>query len=357
MEKSVKILSLNVGCSHNLAGLASLVGTLNVDLVLLQEVSSTQCQFDAIVGGFGFKGEVNFDENFPSKPGTAAAWRISLPVDNVISLLSRRTQLVKIGSFVVINVYAPSGSDKRSERNIFFGQEVFEALCMFPASKPVLVGDFNCVLNQIDVENGTGFNQKFSPALKDLVTSFRLIDAFRHKFPRLQDYTFFRPGKSASRLDRFYLPSSCSDAYSISHIASLSDHCAVFLELKMDVSFFNSPKSGRNTYWKLNTSILHETEFIASFKSLWSEIIKCQNEAGDIADWWNNVAKPSIKDFCISFSKHKKAVQRDTVKFLLSCLKLVLSKKDWDEVARIKEDLRTIFLKDSIGLIIRSRYA
>ena len=120
MEKSVKILSLNVGCSHNLAGLASLVSTLNVDLVLLQEVSSTQCQFDAIVGGFGFKGEVNFDENFPSKPGTAAAWRISLPVDNVISLLSRRTQLVKIGSFVVINVYAPSGSDKRSERNIFF---------------------------------------------------------------------------------------------------------------------------------------------------------------------------------------------------------------------------------------------
>ena len=68
------------------------------------------------------------------------------------------------------------------------------------------------------------------------------------------------------------------------------------------------------------------------------------------------MGKPSIKQFCICFSKHKRAVQRDTVKFLLSCLKIALRQKSWREVARIKEELKLICLKESMGLLIRSKY-
>ena len=112
-------------------------------------------------------------------PGTAVAWRNSLPVDIVASLVPCRAQCVKFGSYVVINIYAPSGSDKRQERNAFFGQQIFEAFSLFPECHYFLAGDFNCVLSPIDIENQVGFNQKFCPALKDLVSSFHLLDAFR----------------------------------------------------------------------------------------------------------------------------------------------------------------------------------
>ena len=44
------------------------------------------------------------------------------------------------------------------------------------------------------------------------------------------------------------------------------------------------------------------------------------------------------------------------MKFLLAYLKIVLKSKDWSEVARVKHELKTIFLEDSMGFVIRSRY-
>ena len=90
----------------------------------------------------------------------------------------------------------------------------------------------------------------------------------------------------------------------------------------MNITLVKDPKLGRVTYWKLNTSILNAPEFLSSFSAVWIEILKSKNDYGDIADWWDEMGKPSIKQFCICFSKHKRAVQRDTVKFLLSCLKI-----------------------------------
>ena len=145
-----------------------------------------------------------------------------------------------------------------------------------------------------------GFNRKTCPALKDLVTNFHLIDPFRSKFPSKIEFTFFRPGVSSSRLDRFYVPKSFADSIDVYHMTSLSDHCAVILELKINLAFVKRPKMGRDTYWKLNSSILSEPEFLPSFKSFWVDILKSQSNYNDIADWWDLMAKPPIKQFCIS---------------------------------------------------------
>ena len=131
-------------------------------------------------------------------------------------------------------------------------EDVFRAFSLFPQSFHILCGDFNCVLAPIDIENGIGFNQKFCASLKDLVFSFNLSDPFRTKFPQKEEYTFNRPGKAASRLDKFYIPSSYTDYLAVNHIASLSDHCAVFLEINTHNNLLtNSRFIGRNTYWKL----------------------------------------------------------------------------------------------------------
>ena len=72
--------------------------------------------------------------------------------------------------------------------------------------------------------------------------------------------------------------------------------------------------------------------------------------------WWDTVAKPEIKNFCVGFSIYRKRSRDNTKKFLLSYLKLVLAKKKWEEVARVKEKLGTMLKEDALGVIIRSRF-
>ena len=352
----LKILSLNVGLSTTFPGLTTLVTANNIDLLLLQEIRVFNEQLNLLFNRLGYQAEVNIDPNEPYRPGTAIVWRKSLPMEDIIPLVTCRAQAAVIGQYVVFNIYAPSGSDKRQERNFFFSQDMFRAFNLFTHAHYIFAGDFNCVLSPLDIENGVGFNTKFCASLKDLVTSFDLIDAFRAKFPSSNEYTFFRPGKSASRLDRFYISSSIALSWDISHIASLSDHFAVHLKIKLNIFLQDHSKTGKTTYWKLNTSILSDDQFLPSFKCFWTDISKQKPSFDDVAEWWDKAAKPAIKDFCLGLSKHRSLTRKSTIRFLLSYLKVVTADKNWTEVARVKDELNKIFLSDSMGIIVRSRY-
>ena len=119
---------------------------------------------------------------------------------------------------------------------------------------------------------------------------------------------------------------------SVSHKASLSDHCGVLVRMKMDIEKTVLPTFQGKTYWKLNAAILDDKEFLPSFTVFWERILKYRQDFLDIAEWWDKFAKPEIKDFCIGFSVQRKLRRDDTKKFLLSYLKLVLERKDWSEV-------------------------
>ena len=202
-----------------------------------------------------------------------------------------------------------------------------------------------------------GFNQKKCPALEDLVRVADLADIFRSKFPRKQEFSFFRASCAPSRLDRFYASAKLlSDVVSVSHKASLSDHCGIMIRMKVHIEQTALPSVQRRTYWKLNAAILDDEEFGPSFTLLWEKILKYRKNFSDIAEWWDNVAKPEIKDFCIGFSIQRKLRRDHTKKLLLSHLKLVLERKDWDEVARGKGELDMMLKADAMGFVVRSRF-
>ena len=161
MLSSINFLSLNVGMSASLAGLLSLISAHGLDLIFLQEVRLTSEQINLLLGGLGFQAEVNIDPDNPSRPGTAIAWRKNLPVCDVSPIVCCRAQVATLGCYRLLNLYAPSGSDKKHERNVFFGQDVLEALTLHHEAAWVIGGDFNCVLKSVDVEGGVGFSQKF----------------------------------------------------------------------------------------------------------------------------------------------------------------------------------------------------
>ena len=70
---------------------------------------------------------------------------------------------------MLLNIYAPSGSDKKHERNIFFGQEVFTALGLDNNQTWIIWGDYNCVLKPLDIEGGVGFPQEHVSCLLTLI--------------------------------------------------------------------------------------------------------------------------------------------------------------------------------------------
>ena len=128
-------LSLNVGSSSNLAGLNTVISSSNFDIVLLQEVKMTQVQMDAAVNRFGFLSKVNVSEENQQKPGVAILWRASVPLTGVINLVECRFQVAELGPYRILNCYAPSGSRNRHSRSVFYGEEVFNYMRLFPGAQ------------------------------------------------------------------------------------------------------------------------------------------------------------------------------------------------------------------------------
>ena len=255
MNSRIRILSINIGLKSDLAGLLTLIAVHKLDLVIMQEVRITDEQLNHQLGNHGFKGMVNNDADDPVKPGTA--------------IVPCRVQHACLGAFSILNIYAPSGSDKKVERGFFFARDIFQAFTL--GSSPwILGGDFNCVLDKMDIENGTGFNQKRCPQLSDLVSTKNMQDIFRHMYPRTKEFTFFRTNCAPSRLDRFYISREhLKEVCLIQHVASLSDHCGVLLDLRVKNVIFSKMKPSSITYWKLNTRILKDEDFLDNFAAQW----------------------------------------------------------------------------------------
>ena len=124
---------------------------------------------------------------------------------NVSIIVPSRVQLLVLGHCGFMNIYAPSGSDKKQERALFFSRDIFCTLSLNSNLSWLLAGDYNCILSAMDVENGVGFKNKNCPQLSELVKAKKLVDIFRRKNPNLREYTFNRGNAAASRLDRIYL--------------------------------------------------------------------------------------------------------------------------------------------------------
>ena len=93
MEGFINILSLNVGLSSTLAGISTIATIDNVDIFLLQEVRVSSEQLNLMLEKLGFCGESNIDIDAPSKPGTAIAWRNTLPISEVHNIVTNRLQI------------------------------------------------------------------------------------------------------------------------------------------------------------------------------------------------------------------------------------------------------------------------
>ena len=171
----LKIITLNTGNSLVLGGLLSIIRMENPDIVFLQEITVTSGQLKLYVAKYGYNAEANTDLLDITRLGTGMVWRHDVPLSDVTSVVECRAQFSKLGSYSLMNLYAPSGTNNKTSRRLFFGEDIFRLIrSTSSASYPIIAGDFNCVLSSLDTENN--FEQKKCPVLKDLINGFNYSD-------------------------------------------------------------------------------------------------------------------------------------------------------------------------------------
>ena len=86
--------------------------------------------------------------------------------------------------------------------------------------------------------------------------------------------------------------------------APVPDHKAVFMQIK-----YNGNPRGKG-YWKLNTSILDDVEYINGIKDVLKDTIGEYGSALNVCHLWE-LLKIRFKEFSISFCKYKAAMKRN----------------------------------------------
>lgn len=315
----------------------------DIDVLFLQEVQTEN--FSAL---FNYTAYVNIGTD---NLGTAIITKSGISLDSIEKLPSGRGISGVYQNQAFINIYAPSGSNKRRERNAFFQTEVpylFRNLSHYY----VFGGDFNCVLQPSDC---TG-NYNTSSTLKEFISTLQMRDVWLAK-KKTNQYTFFS-SNSAARLDRLYVPQVLtSNLQSVEVIpVPFSDHAAVVLHLKLDIAYIPYGKS----YWKMNVSMLKDSCFIAELQNMWNNWTSHKTKYRDVADWWDSFVKPKIK---MIFKQHSCIRYHDEerlLNFYFRCLADIQehykpSPEMRSKLSRYKANISTIYRQRMEGLKMRSR--
>uniref|UniRef100_A0A182XKK0 Endonuclease/exonuclease/phosphatase domain-containing protein n=1 Tax=Anopheles quadriannulatus TaxID=34691 RepID=A0A182XKK0_ANOQN len=95
------------------------------------------------------------------------------------------------------NIYAPSGSQRRAERETFFSHTLPFYLPFYAQEPIILAGDFNCVLKSKDATGGGDV----SIAFENAINSLGLCDSWEVLRGNSVEFSFIARG-SGSRIDR-----------------------------------------------------------------------------------------------------------------------------------------------------------
>ena len=191
--------------------------------------------------------------------------------------------------------------------------------------KLIIGADFNLVLDPVlDKKGGVAFEKKdITKLVQDLCVECHLIVIWRIKHPEERAFTWRNP-KASIRLDFWLISDSLQDYVENIKIVPCikSDHSAVSLHLK---KLENSTEMRGRGYWKLNSSLLDDTEFIQSFRQDWNKWLIQNTFTSSRMKW--EFLKYKIRYICIKFSskgKKERDIKEKTLQDKLSELYIKL---------------------------------
>jgi exonuclease III len=212
----------------------------NFDVLLLQEVAHP---FPIVINGYQV-----FYNIGTNRRGTAILSRDTIPLTNISKLPTGRAIATSLATLLIINVYAPSSTSKRAEREPFYNNEL-PYILRTASGKIILGGDFNCVL---EAKDATG-HANYSRSLTILTQSYALSEAWQTHHNR-KVYTRYT-AQNAAGLDRFYPTQNLMNRKQKTETlpAAFNDNLAVSLQISVTTTIAR----GR-ALWKLNPETLQQ---------------------------------------------------------------------------------------------------
>jgi len=157
----IKIATLNInGLSFptKVVMLAEFIRFQEIDILLVQEVTKP-----VLHNIHGYNTHYNIGATMRV---TAIIARDNISLENVSMLPSGRAIAAKFREIWIINIYVPSGTVRKQEREKFYHNEV--SYIIATAGDHILLGgDFNCILDPMDAAGG----YNYSLALQELINS------------------------------------------------------------------------------------------------------------------------------------------------------------------------------------------
>ncbi|KAJ4437704.1 hypothetical protein ANN_17849 [Periplaneta americana] len=285
--------------------------------------------------------------------GTAIIYRAGFIVKNIEGHPSGRVTSLTLNDTHIVNVYLPSGTNNRNERENFLSKDL-PFFLRHRYNQLILGGDWNCVLQAKD-QSGS-YNP--SPVLKTLVTDLKLVDTWENKHGNNVTFTFHRQN-SVSRLDRFYISEAyTNDIYNVTVIPTpFSDHDCVRLSTITETI----PSLYGRSYWKLNNSLIQRHDVKQNFNDHFENIKRrVQNSPLSIMQKWIRIIKPGIKSFYQTAGYLRAQESRATLQFYYQMLNELYSRhktegNKWEEIRQVKRTICTLQEKTMYEVVIRSK--
>jgi exonuclease III len=187
---AIRIATLNLNGMASVTRItmfAKILRTWEIDILLAQEITETVLHEIT-----GYTAQYNIGT---FRRGTAIVARDGINLANVIRLPSGRAIAAKFRDLWLINVYAPSGTARRQERETFYANEL--PLLLTDTAHHIIWGDFNCILEKGDA---TGI-LNYSGALVNFIRGMNLQDAWQGSADR-PVYTHYSVA-GATRIDLY----------------------------------------------------------------------------------------------------------------------------------------------------------
>ena len=166
MLHTYKLATLNINGIETYAKMSMLGDFLKrqyIDIALLQEVThndfTTIHEYNAIIN------------EGTDKRGTAILVKTGLQIQDIKLISSGRGIAAMCQGIWIVNIYAPSGAEKRVEREYFFNTYV-TFLLPTDSAEVLIAGVFNCVISQADCSG----KPNTSRALTTLIRGMGLRD-------------------------------------------------------------------------------------------------------------------------------------------------------------------------------------
>jgi exonuclease III len=277
----IKISKLNINritAQTSVGMLSEFITRYEIDIMLFQEVTNPDT--------LNIRGYVTHHNIGTSMRGTAILARKEMPITIVHKLPSGRAMSAEYSGISFIKVYAPSGSARRTEREIFFNNELPFAF-LTAAPHTILAGDFNCVLNPAD---NTGALQP-SRALLEIVRNLSLVDTWNQD-PLRPNFTHHSP-TGATRIDRIYVSSELAKRKSGVEIipAAFTDHHALVLRLAIEDKVVRR----RLRRWKMDPTLMHDDAIKRKIRDTWIQWRNRKRHYPDVSMWWESCAKKELR--------------------------------------------------------------